>query len=119
MTKRIDSPIPRYPGYILLPDYYGFGELIAWGESVDKWPAIETIESMTDRLQSFRAQEASVLPMVAEWHIEGLPEHPDHLPATPIASAIKLLGWVIGEVGRIINEDEAISPLSEGASTDG
>lgn len=122
MGKQITSPVKKYPGYCVLPDFYGYGELIAWTDAISKVDEGEQAESvpMVELLPKLEARAKAIIPMVQEWHIEGLPEKPERLPATPIQSAVKLNYWLSGEIWRLINEDsEAVDPTTGDASTGG
>jgi hypothetical protein len=119
MGKRIESPVKRYPGHVVIPDYYDFGQLMAWDDGVSRWPELSENPTFQQQLEVKQAQAASIIPMIEAWHIEGIPEKPTALPATPIRAAVQLLGWLTGEIGRAILEDETIDPTPGGASTNG
>ena len=102
---RHDSPIKRYPGHIIMPDYFTWEQMIAWDECVSK------AADAPGRMGAMAAQAAGVIAMVQEWHITGIPEHPEALPASPVRPAAELLGWVIGIVNSMIVEAEQPDPF--------
>jgi len=110
MSKRYDSPVKTYPGYIVLPEYLGWEELDAWDVNITH--AAEEERAAAQRVY----QEKAALCVVSEWHIDGLPEHPEKLPANKAGA--RLLGWIIGIVSVMINKDDEIDPFLSGASGD-
>jgi hypothetical protein len=109
MSKVIQSPVARYPGSVTLPDYYLFDRLIAWEDAYDQAAAAEGVRKANEIAKA-------VLPMVDEWHITGIDEHPTQLPATPKVAVIELLTWLLGEITQVIRGEDD-SPLSVGASS--
>ncbi len=97
--KTITSPIAKFPGTVDLPDYLDWPQLIAWQE---KFGAIT--EGMTVA-QASRLQAEAVIGVVQAWHLGGIPVTPAQLPAS--VAGVKLLGWLIGEISRLIADDEA------------
>jgi len=104
------SPVKTYPGYIVLPDYFGWEELDAWDEHMAKAAEEERWAAQK------KHHEHAALAVVQEWHIEGLPENPDKLPANKAGA--KLMGWIIGIVSVMINKDDLVDPFLSGASGD-
>lgn len=105
-----ESPVKTYPGYIVLPEYLGWSELDKWDENIAK--AVQEERAAAQR----KYHELAALAVVQEWHIEGLPEHPDKLPANKAGA--RLLGWIIAIVSMMINKDDAIDPFLSPASGD-
>jgi len=122
---KIDSPVKKYSGYVILPDFYGYGELIAWTEAIDKADTLIEGEDtsavpLAKMLPYLDARALAILPMVSEWHIDGLGDKPEKLPATPIIAAKRFNFWLSGEIWNVINGDElAVDPTSGGVSTPG
>ena len=121
MGKRIESPVKRYTGYVILPDFYDYGQLIAWTEAINKIDDGEQAESVpiAELLPKLAARACAIIPMVQEWAIEGIPAKPDRLPATPIQSAVKLNYWLSNEIWKVINENGEVDPTSGDVSTSG
>ncbi len=109
MPKTITSPVKRFPGTVTLPDSYGFGELIQWEHHMAR------MGELTGAEQVATVAEA-ILPMVSEWHITGLPEKPEALPATPRVPIINLVTWLMREIGAVIDGGEDLPPFSESVS---
>jgi len=100
-----ESPVKRYPGYVIMPDYFSWEQMIAWDDCVTK---AQTAEG---RLGALAAQADGVLAMVSEWHISGIAEHPEALPASPVTPAAQLMGWLIGIINSMIVESESPDPF--------
>jgi hypothetical protein len=105
MGKQYDSPVKRFPGHIIMPDYFTWEQMITWDECINK------AQSAPGRLGAIAAQASGVLAMVEEWHITGIPVKPENLPANPPRPAAELLGWVIGIVSSMITEEEVPDPF--------
>jgi hypothetical protein len=105
MGKQYDSPVKRYPGYIIMPEYFNWAQMIAWDECVTKARTAE------GTLSKMAAQADGVLLMVEEWHITGIAEKPTALPASPVRPAAELMGWIIGIINGMIMEAEAPDPF--------
>jgi hypothetical protein len=102
---KYESPVKRYPGYIIMPDYFSWEQMIAWDECVARSAAAEGM------LPKMKAQADGVLLMVGEWHITGIPEKPDSLPASPVRAAAELMGWALGIINGMIVETETPDPF--------
>jgi hypothetical protein len=108
--KRIDSPIPQFPGHVVLPDYYLFDRVIPWDEAFS--------ENLSERgMIGAKVAAEAIPPMVEEWHIDGITN--GVIPATPRVPAIKLITWLIDEIQRVIEGADAVNPPTGGASTNG
>jgi hypothetical protein len=105
MGKRYDSPVKRYPGYIVMPDYFTWEQMVSWDNCVTKAGAVE------GTLPRMAAQAGGVLFMVEEWHITGIAERPTALPASPVRPAAELIGWIIGIINSMIVEAENPDPF--------
>jgi len=105
MGKLHTSPVRRYPGHVIMPDYFSWAQMIAWDECVTKSQAVE------GTLPKMAAQADGVLLMVEEWHITGIAEKPTALPASPVRPAAELMGWIIGIINSMIMEAESPDPF--------
>lgn len=119
MGKRYDSPVAKYPGHVIMPDYFDWPQLIAYDDNLYRVAQLNEQLASTEgdrektniRYQLLDLQTDGILPMVEEWHIEGLPQPVTRFPATPITDAIKLAGWIIGLINSIKNGEEAPDPF--------
>ncbi len=109
--KRIESPIPQFPGYVILPDHYLFDRLIPFEEGA----AEENGEIKVTLAVKMAA--ALVQPMVDEWHIDGIEN--GVIPGTPKVPVMNLVSWLIDEIWRVVLGADAVNPPTGGASTNG
>lgn len=104
MSKTVTSPIERYPGSVILADPQTYPQYLAWKAAVTEASQIE------DTDLKFQAFLPGVCAVVEKWELTECEQlTPDTFPATPRLAAIGLLGWLIGEVNKIVT----------GADTDG
>lgn len=108
MPKRADSPVPRFPGYVVLPDFLILQQVFDFETTNDK-----IAELKGDKIR--RSQLAEIyLPylfgVVLEWHIDGQPEKPNLQTwrATPIQASSQLIAWIFGEITKIYFEEVSI-----------
>ena len=112
MSKRIESPVKQFPGYIVLPDYYLFDRLIPWDEVVTSAAEISGMLGVQTALRA-------ALPMIDEWHIEGAENDADKFPATPRTEVLLFVGWLVESIRGVTEGADAINPPTVGASIDG
>lgn len=101
--RKITSPIPAFPGSVEIPDTLSFAEYFAWKK------AVENAAEKSDYMEKVFDFLPGILAVVKKWEIKGI-ENPslDNFPATPVAAVIGLIGWLIGEIGNLVNGvDEA------------
>ena len=97
-----ESPVEKFPGHIILPDYLTLPQVRAFEDALD---GLENIGKgkKTDRVWLSVIDEKrlpAILESVQEWHIEGIPEKltVDNFPMTPVSEANKLINWVFQEL---------------------
>lgn len=105
MSRTITSPVKRFSGSVVLPDALTYPQLMAWEQALAaaQGDGKSNTEAWSQLLPG-------ILACVSEWHIAGMPERPtpETFPATPRASALKLLAWLMGEIQTTIKaEDDA------------
>ena len=95
MGKIIESPVKRFSGTVVLPDYLTFPQYDAFNECWEK----AKVEGQSQRDRN-HAVIPGILAVVTEWHLESIPEKPtvETFPASPIASANRLLAWLFTEI---------------------
>lgn len=121
--KRIESPSKKWAGYVLLHDPLNLEQVFAIEDVQDRSTEIEpskflqkisdvsgtsigiTWSSRTDKLIV-----PAILLCVKEWHLTGMPEHPDvdNFPASPRKDARQLLDWIWEEINKIYMGDVEI-----------
>ena len=108
------SPSKRYSGTVTLPEYYDWGQIMAYEAGLERARA-----EQGDTLKMLSLQAEVILPMVEAWNIQGLPEHPKSLPGTPLTAATMLHGWLLRCIGEVMRAGDDELPFSGGASGDG
>jgi hypothetical protein len=112
MSKRAESPVKQFPGYIIMPDYYLFDRLISWDEAV--------INSQDEHgMMSVQAIIRAALPMIDEWRIEGVEPDAEKFPATPRLAVIQFAGWLVNSIKGVTEGADAVNPPTDGASING
>lgn len=110
MGKRIECPVKKWPGSVVLVDPMGFEQYLKWKQTINA-----AHELVKDEKVPWDEYDAAVSPgiiaCVEKWELEGLPEKPETLPATPRLASHKLIHWLIGEITALITEDETV-PLA-------
>ena len=106
MPKRIESPVKRFPGYVILSDPLSFPQVIAYQDGISA--AMELGEATWSKIR--HAVLPGILACVQEWGLEGVPDMPgvDTFPATPLQSAGKLVEWLQNEITALLQEAETV-----------
>ena len=99
MSKKIESPVKRFPGTVTLPDSLTFTQLEQWGEA------------FSESGEGYATRGRIILPVifsiVQSWDIPALQGvTPETFPSTPIKSVASLLSWLVTAIAQIINEDD-------------
>lgn len=105
MNKK-DSPVERWPGYIVLPAYLTFPLLSRWQKSIE---SAKQFEDSKDYLAFYEAILPTALDMVKEWHIEGLPEK---VTLEDFPASTDLTSFVIDSVAGLYAETNSVDPKS-------
>lgn len=103
MSRTAVSPVPQFPGSIVLPDSLTFAQLLTWER------AMRQAEGNT--LAEFGPVVVGALSAIVEaWDIRGIPTPitVETFPATPVRPVSQLLGWLITEIQHIISDAEAV-----------
>jgi hypothetical protein len=105
MGKTIASPVARWPGSVTLADPMTFPQFQAWAEATRAAQAVAAASGAQSDYD--RALLPGVCACVETWNLAGLPAlTPESFPATPRAASTRLIGWLIGEITRLVVEDE-------------
>ena len=121
MSKRIDSKIARFPGYVVISDPLTIPQTIAFEdamaaaqEGARKRGDVITVEEK-ERINTLSPHYlhdvlAGVVECVEEWHISGFPQNvtADTFPGTPKIATAQLIAWLIGEISGLYSEAEQV-----------
>ena len=116
MSKRIVSPVARFPGAVTLHDPLTFPQYIAWEAAVREVTAGAEQNGNSDVLLEASLQ-ARFLPgicaCVEQWEIQvnadaPRPLTPDTFPATPRLASVQLIAWLVGEISALLAEAEVV-----------
>jgi hypothetical protein len=98
---RLDSPVEKFPGYIILPDFLNIAQVREFEDTLPDPNAEFDDEGAAKKKRVWLGvlnenKLPVVLNVVREWHIEGIPEKPtiDTFPMTPIKAAHELISWI-------------------------
>lgn len=107
MSKRIESPVKRWPGYVVLSDPLTFPMVYAFED------ALNAVQIAKDDLTTTRADQLilpGMLACVEEFELEGFPTHPtaETFPATPRIPSNRLIAWLVSEISKLYQEASTI-----------
>ena len=108
MPVKKETNDKRWPGYVMMPDYFSFPNLLRWEQAMAK--AKEAKDS--NITSEFYLQVLpTAISFVQEWHIDGLPEKVDenNFPASS-----GLMSWMIGVVTDLYVRTNDPSPNLQG-----
>lgn len=113
MGKVITSPVKRYAGTVTLAYPLTYPQYSAWRKAVETLPGGVTWGETIGNDDLVLAILPGVCACVETWGLAGMGEHvtPETFPATPRIASARLLIWLIGEINKIIAEEDE-SPLS-------
>lgn len=99
------SPVDKFPGEVVLPDYLTMPQVIAWGD------AVEAAHELGDkpRLDKFNACFLpGIFACVQELRLDGFqqPVTPENFPGTPRRASAELVSWLIGLISALYNGEE-------------
>lgn len=105
--KRIESPVKKWPGYILFHDPIPLVHVLAFENAINGVDRNKFSSSSSQVLLL-----PSILPCVAEWHLEGFPENvtADSFPGTPRKDSSILISALINAITKIYAGDEETAP---------
>jgi len=129
MSKTIVSPVNRWPGTIVLPDYLNLTQALAWEDATKdaisllpdvEFPRLEdgTIDKeklLPEHIEYFNVSNGlkyaekmlpGIMSCVSEWKLENF--DPQNFPATPRQSRVRLFAWLITEITNLYKEADEI-----------
>jgi len=99
---KIISPVEKFPGFVVLPEFMTLPQVIAFEDAIKQ--AEELKEGGTVRRSRLDQINLPVIfAIVKEWHVDGVPETPDteSMPLTPRVASATLIAWIWGEITRL------------------
>ena len=103
---RIESPVKRFPGYVILPEYLTVPQVraitTALGDPI-KTDEGDKYQALTFAVKTDEIRLPAVIACISEWHLAGIPEHPalDNFPMSPMSSVHKLLDVLLAEIIKL------------------
>ena len=112
MTKTIVSPVDKFPGSVVMPDFLTLPQVIAFEDANEKINELRGSVPEGGSVKRSRLDEINlpvILAIVESWHIVGIDEKPtiENMPLTPRLASAKLIAWLMSEItGLYIGENE-------------
>ena len=99
---KFDSTVERWPGYIETEDVMRYPALIAWDSALTD---ASRAEDQTNAVLFYGKLLPVAIPMVKEWHIEGLADIVtyDNFPASPL-----LVAWLVECITKLFQATNAV-----------
>ena len=108
MTKTITSPVDKFPGTVVMPEYLTLPQVLAFEAASDnigelRKAATEKGDDGISRTKIDQQYLPVILSIVTEWRIDGVPNIPslENFPLTPRRATAELIAWLIGEITRL------------------
>lgn len=98
MGKTITSPVPRWPGTVIIADPMTLPQFAAWEDCMIAGREAKGASSF------HLAYLPGIIACVEEWNLEGgFPKRPtpDTIPVKPYAARQDLFLWLINEITRV------------------
>jgi hypothetical protein len=103
MAKVIQSPVERWPGFIVLPDSLNYGRLKLWLDAQTTARAFVNDEEIKNPIDYYRTVLIAACACVSFFHLDGLGQlTPETFPATPVEPARALARWVCDCIADLI-----------------
>lgn len=108
MPTEKQSPVKRFPGHIVLPDFLNIRQVRMFQDAFYGDPnELQASDQEPDKKVFVSINDERLLPvlleLVQEWHIKKVPEKPtvETFPATPVLACHELIQWVTLELYRL------------------
>ena len=105
---RVESTVKRWGGFLILPEYMTYQQLLAWENAINATKVKEGGKEPTT-IEFYGALLPVAISLVTEWHIEKLPEI---VTVENIPGSLALVGWLVESVTKLFNETNEIDPNS-------
>jgi len=101
MSKRVESPVEKFPGYVVLPDPLSLPLALDYEEMLSGIGKLESPTQVDGHVVAFLVRH------VEEWHIDGVPVEPtlETFPASPRRASAQLIAWIVNELTKIYTGD--------------
>lgn len=103
MAKTITSPVERFPGTVELPDFLTVPQAITWERAQKEAQRLKD-DPEASEAELLSAWVPSIQTIVAGWHLERFSVDPFQM--TPRLSVIRLITWLIVEIGKLYEDEE-------------
>jgi hypothetical protein len=110
VPNKVESNIPRWPGYIVLPNFMTFPQLSRYQKALDAAKKMEESDGLTSFYETLLPMAFDI---VKEWHIEGLPDKVD-IDSFPASSG--LVGWLVEAISALFTSTNSTDPNSPAQS---
>lgn len=106
---KLESPVKRFPGYVVLPEYLTIPQVQAITKALgdpNEIPGGKLVWQADADVKNVPV----VLACISEWHLSGVPENPtvETFPMSPRKSAHDLIQWLAGAVMKLWDAEEEI-----------
>lgn len=105
---KVISTVSRWGGFIELPDYMTYQQLLAWENAINATKTKEGDKEPTT-IEFYGALLPTAIGLVKEWHIEKLPEI---VTVENIPGSLALVSWLVEAVTKLFNETNESDPNS-------
>jgi len=128
MSKILTSPVKKWSGTIVIPDFLTIEQAMKWEESIEGARNllpdvdfeyvdghIDVSKLKPEHLEYFNVSHSlkyhnelvpGIKACVIEWHLENF--DPENFPATPRQSRIDLINWIVSEITKLYKDAEEI-----------
>lgn len=106
MTRTVTSPVARWPGAVTL-------KMPTWDLAARWARAVRDTDGELSALEYHNGFLPCILAWVEKWELGGgFPAAPtlETFPVKPLGDALQLVGWLTGEINRLLLEDETPDP---------
>lgn len=107
MMKRIESPVKKWPGYVLLKDPIPLVDVVRFEKAVRAGGEEKSLSEYQNELLP------AIFPCVSEWHLNSaFPENVtvETFPGTPRKDSAKLIAVLVDGIVEIYKGDEETDP---------
>lgn len=107
MSKVITSPSKKWSGTVTISDPLLIPQTMAFEDAVN---AAKDCGMGTAAAKYSYLLLPGVCACVEKWNLAGLPEGmtPEQFPGSPKVESIKLLAWLVNEIGALYDEAETV-----------
>lgn len=114
MPSQKESPVKRFSGHVVLPDYLNIRQVRLFQDAFFGDPNEATAQADDNRKVYLSVNDEKVLPVllqiVLEWRLKGVPEQPtvETFPGTPPKASHEVIDWLTREVLKLYQGETEI-----------